>query len=90
MEDILPVPYYHVVFTLPHYLNELISYNKRFFYELLMSSSSETLIAFGRDAKWLGGEIGFYGILHTWGQTLWPHVHAHYIVAGGALSDDGQ
>ena len=90
MEDILPVPYYHVVFTLPHFLNDLISYNKRYFYELLMSCSSETLLSFGRDTKWLGGEIGFYGILHTWGQTLWPHVHVHYIVVGGALSDDGQ
>lgn len=90
MEDILPVPYYHVVFTLPHFLNELIAYNKKFFYELMMSCSSETLLSFGRDTKWLGGEIGFYGILHTWGQTLWPHVHVHYILAGGALSDKGQ
>lgn len=90
IKDILPVPYYHVVFTLPHFLNDLASYNKRFFYELLMACSSETLLAFGRDTKWLGGEIGFYGILHTWGQTLWPHVHVHYIVAGGALSNDGK
>ncbi|MEJ2158277.1 MAG: IS91 family transposase [Desulfobacteraceae bacterium] len=90
LEDILPVPYYHVVFTLPHFLNEVISYNKRLVYELLMGCSSETLLAFGQDSQWLGGEIGFYGILHTWGQTLWPHVHVHYIVPGGALSDDNQ
>jgi hypothetical protein len=90
MQDILPVPYYHIVFTLPHFLNEIISYNKRLVYELLMACSSETLLAFGRDSKWLGGEIGFYGILHTWGQTLWPHVHVHYIVSGGALSQAGQ
>ena len=55
-----------------------------------MGCSSETLLVFGQDPKWLGGEIGFYGILHTWGQTLWPHVHVHYIVAGGALSDNGR
>ena len=90
LRDILPVPYYHVVFTLPHLLNELISYNKKFFYELILSKSSETLLTFGRDPKWLGGEIGFYGILHTWGQLLWPHVHVHFIVAGGALSDEGK
>jgi len=90
LKDILPVPYYHAVFTLPHFLNNVISYNKRVIYELLLSSSSETLLTFGRDTKWLGGEIGFYGILHTWGQTLWPHVHVHYVVAGGALSDGGR
>ena len=90
LNDLLCVPYYHVVFTLPHFLNELISYNKKLIYELLMDKSSETLMAFGRDPKWLGGEIGFYGVLHTWGQTLWPHVHVHFIVAGGALADTGQ
>jgi len=88
LADILPVPYYHAVFTLPHFMNALISYNRAFIYELLFSSAADTLLAFGRDPKWLGGEIGFYGILHSWGQTLWPHLHVHFIVPGGALSDD--
>lgn len=90
LKDILPVPYYHVVFTLPHFLNDLISYNKKFIYELLLSSASDTLLTFGRDPKWLGGEIGFYGVLHSWGQTLWPHVHVHFVVPAGALTKDGQ
>ena len=90
LKDILPVAYYHVVFTLPHFINDLISYNKKLIYELLLSKSSETLLTFGRDPKWLGGQIGFYGVLHTWGQTLWPHVHVHFVVAAGAITDDGQ
>lgn len=88
--DLLPVPYYHVVFTLPHFLNDLTSYNKKFIYDLLFSSSSDTLLTFGHDPKWIGGELGFYGILHTWGQTLWQHPHVHYIVPGGALTQTGQ
>lgn len=87
LEDILPVPYYHIVFTLPHFLNTLISYNRTLIYDLLFSSSADTLLTFGRDPKWLGGEIGFYGILHSWGQTLWQHPHVHFIVPGGALTD---
>ncbi|OQW98136.1 MAG: hypothetical protein BWK74_05345 [Desulfobacteraceae bacterium A6] len=88
LEDILPVSYYHAVFTLPHFLNALISYNRRLIYDLLFSSAADTLLTFGRDPKWLGGEIGFYGILHSWGQTLWQHLHVHFIVPGGALTDD--
>ena len=90
LKDILPVPYYHVVFTLPHFINPILSYNKAFIYELLFSSSSETLLALGRNPKWLGGEMGFYGVLHTWGQTLWQHAHIHYIVPGGALTEEGK
>lgn len=90
LNDILPVPYYHAVFTLPHQLNAFISHNKELIYDLLFSCAARTLLAFGRDPKWLGGEIGFYGILHTWGQTLWQHPHVHFIVPGGALSDDKQ
>ncbi|MDD2389004.1 MAG: IS91 family transposase [Desulfobacterales bacterium] len=88
LEDILPVPYYHAVFTLPHLLNALISYNRALIYDLLFSTAAETLLTFGRDPKWLGGELGFYGILHSWGQSMWPHLHVHFIVPGGALSDD--
>ncbi len=90
LKDILPVPYYHAVFTLPHLLNSVVRYNKRLVYDLLLSSSSDTLLTFGRDPKWLGGEMGFYGILHTWGQMLWIHPHVHYIVPGGALNPEGK
>ena len=88
LSDLLPIPYYHVVFTLPHLLHSLILYNRRLIYELLFSSSSQTLLSFGADPKWLGGEIGFYGILHSWGQKMWQHPHVHFIVTGGALTSD--
>ncbi|MDH5561833.1 MAG: IS91 family transposase [Deltaproteobacteria bacterium] len=86
LDDILPVPYYHVVFTLPHLLHDLTSHNKKLIYDLLFSCASQTLLTFGQDPKWLGGEIGFYGILHTWGQKLWQHPHLHFIVPGGAIT----
>ncbi len=90
LADILPIPHYHVVFTLPNQLQPLIQHNKKLIYNLLFSCAAETLLTFGRDPKWLGGEIGFYGVLHTWGQTLWHHPHIHFIVLGGALTDDNQ
>ena len=90
LEDILPVAYYHVVFTLPHVINPVVFYNKALIYDLLFSSSSETLLALGRNPKWVGGEMGFYGVLHTWGQTLCQHPHVHYIVPGGGLTENGQ
>jgi hypothetical protein len=90
LQDILPVPYYHVVFTLPSQLHDLLSYNKKLIYNLLFSCSSQTLLAFGHDRKWLGGELGFIGVLHSWGQTLWPHPHLHFLVPGGALTGDGR
>lgn len=90
IKDILPAPYYHVVFTLPHLLHIFAMYNKEFVHDLLFSSSAETLLAFGNDLKWLGGELGFYGILHTWGQTMWHHPHVHFIVPGGALTQGGE
>jgi predicted Zn-ribbon and HTH transcriptional regulator len=90
LEQVLPVPYYHSVFTLPHDLNLLAAYNRRLIYDLLFDSSARTLLAFGRDPDRLGGEIGFFGVMHTWGQTLWQHPHVHYIVPGGALAKDGR
>lgn len=90
LNDILPVPYYHAIFTLPHQLHSLIIFNKELIYDLLFSCSARTLLAFGRDPKWLGGELGFYGILHTWGQTMWQHPHVHFIVPGGALTKDSR
>ena len=90
LEQVLPVPYYHAVFTLLHDLNPLTAYNRRLIYDLLFDCSAQTLLAFGRDPERLGGEIGFFGVLHTWGQTMWPHPHVHYIVPGGALTKDGR
>ena len=88
-EQLLPVPYYHVVFTLPAGLFPFSLYNKELIYNLLFESAAATLKEFGRDPRWLGGNLGFFGILHTWGQTLWHHPHLHFIVAGGGLKEDG-
>jgi len=90
LNDLLPIPYYHVTFTLPHMLNPLVGYNRDLIYNLLFDGAAETLLQFGRDPKWLGALIGFYGILHTWGGKLWQHLHLHFIVSGGGLSEDGR
>ncbi len=88
--DLLPVSYYHLVFTLPHALNPLAQGNPKLIYDLLFRAASKTLLEFGRNPRWLGGEIGFTLVLHTWGQKLDQHIHTHAIVPGGALSPDGQ
>jgi hypothetical protein len=90
LEDLLPIPYYHVTFTLPHMLNPFVGYNRELIYNLLFDCAAETLLQFGRDPKWLGALIGFYGILHTWGGKLWQHLHLHFIVSGGGLTEDGR
>ena len=90
LDDLLPISYYHVTFTLPHVLNPLVGHNRELIYNLLFDCASETLLQFGKDPKWLGAEIGFYGILHTWGGKLWQHLHVHFIVSGGGLSSDGR
>jgi len=87
--ELLPIPYFHVVFTLPHALNALAQGNPRVVYGLLFRAATETLLAFGRDPRYLGGLIGVTTILHTWGQTLIQHLHLHCVVTGGALSPDG-
>jgi hypothetical protein len=87
--ELLPIPYFHVVFTLPHALNALAQGNPRVVYDLLFRAATDTLLAFGRDPRHLGGTIGVTAILHTWGQTLTQHVHLHCLVTGGALSPDG-
>ena len=89
LSQLLDVPYYHVVFTLPDDFYPIGLFNKELIYELLFECSSETLLTFGRDPKWLGGEMGFTGILHTWGQTLWFHPHVHYLIPGGGLDKHG-
>ncbi|MGH8701378.1 MAG: IS91 family transposase [Burkholderiales bacterium] len=88
--ELLPVPYFHVVFTLPHELNPLAQGNPRVVYRLLFAAASATLIEFGENPRWLGGRIGLTMVLHTWGQTLTQHLHVHCLVSGGALAPDGQ
>lgn len=87
-ECLLPVPYFHLVFTLPHALNGLIRQNQAALYRLLFASASAALLEFGR--RRFGGQIGVTAVLHTWGQTLCEHYHLHCIVSAGALSDDRQ
>ncbi len=90
MADLLPIPYFHVVFTLPHKLHPVGQYNKEAIYNLLFNAAAATLLLFGYDPKHLGAEIGFFGILHTWGGKLWEHFHLHFIVTGGGLTADEQ
>ncbi len=88
--ELLPVPYFHAVFTLPHELIPLAQGNPKVIYNLLFLAVSETLRAFGNDPKHLGAEIGITMVLHTWGQMLDQHIHVHCIVTGGGLSPDGE
>src|ERR1700684_1675862 len=87
--ELLPVPYFHVVFSMPHELCALILQNKRLLYDLLFRTSSASLLELARDPKPLGADIGFLGVLHTWGQNLQVHPHIHYIVPAGGLALDG-
>ena len=88
--DLLPVQYFHVVFTLPEELNEIVIRNRERMFNLLFSASTETLKALANDPKHLGAEIGFTSILHTWGQNLMFHPHIHIVVPGGGVSPDGR
>ena len=88
--DLLNTNYFHVVFTLPHELNPLALTSPRPFLDLLFEASSQTLLEVARDPKWLGAEIGFLSILHTWSQNLLGHYHVHCVVPGGGLSPDHQ
>lgn len=87
-EHLLPIPYFHVVFTLPHELNPLIQHNQRQFYSLLFSSATATLMEFGRNN--LKAQLGITAVLHTWGQNLSDHYHLHCVVTGGGSSLDGE
>ena len=89
LRDLLPIPYFHCVFTLPHALNPLAHDNPRLLYSLLFQTAAATLQTFGRDPKWLGGELGITMVLHTWSQSLEHHIHVHCVVTGGALAPDG-
>lgn len=87
--ELMPVPYFHLVFTLPHALNPLAQGNPRVIYALLFQAASQTLAEFGHNARWLGGELGATLVLHTWGQNLGQHLHVHALVVGAALTPDG-
>jgi predicted Zn-ribbon and HTH transcriptional regulator len=87
-QELLPVGYYHLVFSVPHRLVPLIWQNKRILFTLLFKASAATLLEVAADPKHLGAEIGFLSILHTWGQTLQPHPHVHCVIPGGGLSSD--
>ena len=84
---LLPLPYFHLVFTLPHPLNPLIQQNQQVLYELLFASVAETLLVFGRNN--LRAQLGLTAVLHTWSQTLVDHYHLHCIVTGGGPALDG-
>ncbi len=89
LERLLPVEYFHVVFTLPKQLKALALKNRRVVYNLLFRAASQTLLQLAADPKRLGAQIGFTAVLHTWGQNLLFHPHLHCVVTGGGLSPDG-
>ena len=88
--ELLPVPYFHIVFTLPSAIGDIAYTNKAVIYDLLFKASSETLITIAADPKHLGANIGMTAVLHTWGSAMTHHPHVHMIVPGGGLSTDNQ
>lgn len=86
--ELLPIPYVHVVFTLPSQLASLALQNKKVIYDLLLRASAETLLEVARDPRHLGAEIGFFSVLHTWNQKLQIHPHVHCVIPAGGLSLD--
>jgi len=89
-QDLLPVEYFHIVFTIPAALAAIALQNKKVMYGILFEASAKTLKKIAADPEHLGAEIGFIGLLHTWGQNLQHHPHIHYVVPGGGLSADGE
>jgi putative transposase/transposase-like zinc-binding protein len=87
--ELLPVPYYHVVFTLPAAIADIAYQNKAVIYDLLFKASAETLTTIAADPKHLGARVGVTSVLHTWGSALTHHPHVHMIVPGGGVSLDG-
>ena len=87
--DLLPVPYFHVVYTLPAQIADIAYQNKTVIYDLLFKASAETTLTIAADPKHLGARIGFISVLHTWGSALTHHPHVHMVVPGGGLSPDG-
>src|ERR1700731_3557468 len=87
--ELLPVPYFHVVFTLPQQIGRLALQNPRQIYTILFQAASETLLTIAADPRHLGAAMGFLAVLHTWGQNLHLHPHLHCVVPGGGISPDG-
>ena len=87
--ELLPVPYFHTVFTVPHELNGLFLLNQKLMYSILFKAASKTLSKLALDPKYLGAQVGVTMVLHSWGQNLSFHPHAHCIVPGGGLSSSG-
>ncbi len=88
--ELLPVPYYHVVFTLPARIADIAYQNRAIIYDLLFKLSAETMLTIAADPKHLGARIGITSVLHTWGSAMTHHPHVHMIVPGGGISPDGQ
>ena len=88
--ELLPLPYYHVVFTLPSAVGAIAWQNKALVYGLLFKAASETMLTIAADPKHLGARIGMTAVLHTWGSALTHHPHVHMIVPGGGFSLDGE
>ncbi len=89
MAKLLPVGYFHIVFTIPEELNTLVLQNQKFLYSILIQAAGHTLIELAKDPKFLGATTGVTSVLHTWGQNLSFHPHVHCIVPGGGLSNNG-
>src|SRR5262245_405273 len=87
--ELLPVPYFHVVFTLPAQVAAIAYHNKAVIYDLLFKASAETMLTIAADPQRLGVKIGFTSVLHTWGSAMTHHPHVHMIVPGGGISMDG-
>ncbi len=89
-KEVLPFTYFHIVFTLPNELNNIIWKNKRILFNLMFRTAKETLLSASAEEKYLGADIGFFAILHTWGQLLNAHPHLHCVVPGGGFSQKKQ
>jgi len=87
--ELLDVPYFHVVFTVPSEIEVIAFQNQTVVYDILFQAASETLRKIAADPTHLGAEIGFFGVLHTWGQNLQHHPHVHFLVPGGGIAPDG-
>jgi hypothetical protein len=88
--ELLDVPYFHVVFTVPTVIEVIAFQNQTVIYGILFRAASETLRTIAADPEHLGAEIGFLGVLHTWGQNLLHHPHIHFLVPGGGIAPDGE
>src|ERR1700732_1035788 len=89
-DELLPAPYFHVVYTLPGPIADIAYQNKAVIYDILFKASAETMITIAADPKHLGARIGITSVLHTWGSAMTHHPHVHMIVPGGGISLDGQ